>query len=197
MFLILLGNAGIVGAASALILGFVGNSESSSATFKAVVLFGGLTILWALAQSQWLDRRLSRLIEWALRRYTRLEVRDFSSLLRLSGEYRIIEIQINPEDWLANLTLAESQLRSEGIVVLGIQQIDGTYIGAPKPERKILPDDVLLLYGRVGAIQGLDERARETGHKEHEEAVAELERIADEETKSDELKKEPNSVHKR
>ena len=90
--LILLGNAGIVGAASALILGFVGNSESSSATFKIVVLFAGLTILWALAQSQWLDRRLSRLIEWALCRYTRLEVRDFSSLLRLSGEYRIVEI---------------------------------------------------------------------------------------------------------
>ena len=79
-------------------------------------------------------------------------------------------------------------------MVLGIQQSDGTYTGAPKPERKILPGDVLLLYGRVGAIQRLDERGRETGQKEHEKAVAEQEKIAEEEAESDELKQEPNSV---
>ena len=197
MILILLGNAGIVGAASALILGFVRTGESSSAIIKIVVLFTGLTILWTLAQSQWVDCRLSRLIEWALRRYTRLEVRDFSSLLRLGGEYRIIEIQVNAEDWLANRTLAESRLRSEGIVVLGIHRPEGTYIGAPKPERKILPEDVLLLYGRVEAIKRLDERGQSTGQREHEEAVAEQERIADEEARADALKQEPGtSVYK-
>ena len=79
-------------------------------------------------------------------------------------------------------------------MVLGIHRPEGTYIGAPKPERKIFPDDVLLLYGRVEAIKRLDERGQSTAQREHEEAVAEQERIAAEEARADALKQEPGTL---
>jgi K+/H+ antiporter YhaU regulatory subunit KhtT len=186
MLLMLVGNAGIVTAVSALILGFVSQGDSRSTTVRIVVLIAGLTVLWTLAQSQWVDHHLSRMIDWALRRYTRLEVRDFSSLLRLTGDYRVVEIQIEHEDWLANRTLADTRLRAEGVVVLGIQRSDGTYIGVPTSDDEVRPHDVLLLYGRVRALERLDERRRGVaGQREHEEAVAEQERVAAEEARAD------------
>jgi hypothetical protein len=80
MLLMLLGNAGIVTAVSSLILTFLGGRSASSMS-RVVVLVSGLVLLWGVASSQWVDRRLSRLIEGALRRYTALEVRDYASLI--------------------------------------------------------------------------------------------------------------------
>jgi hypothetical protein len=45
------------------------------------VLAGGLVMLWALVANRWVDRWLSRIIAAALRRWTDLDVRDYSSLL--------------------------------------------------------------------------------------------------------------------
>jgi hypothetical protein len=37
----------------------------------------GLPALWALANSAWVVRRLSRLVEWALQRFTVLDIKDY------------------------------------------------------------------------------------------------------------------------
>lgn len=178
LLLMLVGNAGIVTAASALILGFVGSQSTSPLWLRIGLLIAGISGLWTVAQSQWVDRRLSRLIEWALRRYTRLDVRDYSSLMHLGGEYRIGELQIEADDWLVGKSLAGSQLRAEGILVLGIYRSDGGYIGAPRSDRKVLPGDVLVIYGRIAALQRLDERKTGArGTAEHRKAIAEQKKI--------------------
>jgi hypothetical protein len=182
LLLMLLGNAGIVTAVSALILGFVGQKGDTSVWLKVGLLTGGICVLWALAQSQWVDRKLSRLIERALRRYTRLDVRDYSNLLHLGGEYRIAELVVEPGDWLADKTLAESRLRKEGVIALGIKRTDGTYLGAPKSDSKILAGDVLLLYGRDAALERLDTRkAGPRGTAEHRRAIVEQRKVLAEE----------------
>jgi hypothetical protein len=180
LLLMLVGNAGIITAVSALILGFVGHQGEASRWVKVGCLAGGVTLLWGLAHSQWVDRRLSHLIEWALKRYTKVDVRDYTSLMHLGGEYRIAELLVEPNDWLADQTLAQSRLRDEGIVVLGIEQADGTYIGAPKSGRRILSGDLLLLYGRHAALQQLDDRkAGAHGTAEHRQAVAEQKKVVE------------------
>lgn len=185
LILILIGNAGIVAAISSLILTFVSGGESSDLALKVVFLVAGMVILWGLASSKWMDRRLSTYISRILSRYTDLNVRDYDSLLHLAGEYRLAEMEVQAEDWLNNKSLADARLRSEGINVLGIKRPDGTYIGTPGAETKILQGDSLILYGRVSAIEELDRRRKGyLGDREHKEAVEEQKQVEQEELES-------------
>jgi hypothetical protein len=196
MLLMLLGNVGIVSAVSSLILTFVDQNGSVSIAFKMTLLIAGLTLLWLVAMSHWVDFHLSRLIDWALKRYTRLDIQDYASLMHLAGEYRIVEIRIDPEDWLAQQTLGQAQLREEGIMVLGVQRQDGTYLGVPTGTTKLLPKDTLIAYGRVSALAALDERRKDwRGNRQHRAAVREnLEVIHEEENKDPaEHPREPQS----
>lgn len=184
--LMVLGNAGIVTAMSSLILTFVRNGEQSTITLRIVLLVSGLVFLYALASSRWLDRRLTNFIGWALKRYTKMEVQDYASLLHIAGEFRVTEQQVQPEDWLTYRDLRSAKLRDEGILVLGITRRDGTYLGAPKAGTKILPHDTLILYGRGSALERLDQRGKGwAGERDHEEAVAEQEKVIREEEEED------------
>jgi hypothetical protein len=172
MLLMLLGNVGIVSAVSLLILTFVDQNGSVSTAFKVIFLIAGLTLLWIVAMSRWVDLHLSRLIDWTRKRYTHLDIQDYASLMHLAGEYRIVEIRIDPEDWLAHQTLGQAQLREEGIMVLGVQRQDGTYLGVPTGTTKVLPKDILIVYGRVSVLAALDERRKDwSGNCQHRAAV--------------------------
>ncbi|CAN5162947.1 TrkA C-terminal domain-containing protein [soil metagenome] len=186
MLLMLIGNAGIITAVSTLILAFVNQDETESLWLKIVLLVAGLVILWTVAGSQWVDRRLSRLIDKALKQYTSLEVRDFASLLGLSGEYRIVEILVTASSWLANKSVQSSRLREEGVLVLAIQRANGTFLGSPRGHTEINPEDTLILYGHVDALKAVDERPPDTqGRREHRQAVGEQLRREQEERQRD------------
>jgi len=172
--LILLGNAGLVTAVSTLIIGFVGGSESESIWQKVGLLFAGLAALWLAARSKFLDRHLGRVITTALRRYTDLNVRDYDNLLHLAEDYAVSELHVEPEDWICDRSLEAGRLRAEGVLVLGIQRDDGSYIGAPRGDTMIQAYDVLLCYGRSSAMARLDRRRKGwIGDRQHEEAVDE------------------------
>jgi hypothetical protein len=178
LILMLLGNAGIVTAITSLLLGFIKSEGAASFTPRILLLITGLVVLYALARSRWIDKNLSKFISWALKRYTQLEIRDYANLLRLTGDYRVNEFHVEPEDWLANRTLGDLKLRREGIVVLGISRDDGTYIGAPDGSTKVRSNDTMILYGRVSAIEKLDRRKKgKSGDREHDEACEEQEEI--------------------
>ena len=172
MLLMLTGNAGIITAVSSLILAFVNQQDSEILWLKVTLLITGLLVLWVIATSRFVDRHLSHLIDKALKRYTSLEIRDFASLLGLSGDYRIVEILVDPNHWLSNRTLAESRLRDEGILVLAIQHSDGEFVGAPVKNTTIQPEDSLILYGHVDAMKALNDRPQgRRGNAEHDAAV--------------------------
>ena len=104
--------------------------------------------------------------------WTDLDVRDYASLLRLAGEYSVIEMRVRPDEWLANKTLAELDLRSEGALVLGIERTGGSYVGAPRGPTAVWPGDLLIAYGRTSRLKELDHRpAGVAGDQAHREAV--------------------------
>jgi len=182
LFLMLLGNAGIITAVTSLILTFVDLKGSSTAALKIGILMAGIIALWAIASSKLFDRHLSNLISRFLSRYSRLDVKDYASLLHLSGEYRITEMRVAPEDWMANRSLKKLKLSDEGVMVLGITRENGTFIGAPEGPTKIKPDDTLILYGRASDFENLDERKKgRKGNREHKAAVDKQKKIAREE----------------
>ncbi len=188
MTLMLLGNAGIVTAISSLILTFVSTGSDLSGVAKLAFLILGLLILWLASSSRWVDRRLSAVVEKLLARYTKLDTRDYYSLMHLAGDYSLVELEIEPGDWIEDTTLSQCEVGDEGIIVLGIKRADGTYLGAPRGSTRISAGDVLMVYGRVGAIEALDQRHKDRrGDREHLQAVKEQQHVEEEEMKEDPL----------
>ena len=186
MLLILIGNAGLVTVVSMLVLTFVEGADSSSLSIRLGILLGGLVVLWVFASSRWVDRGLSRIIDRLLRRYTELDVTDYASLLRLTGNYRLAELKVADDDWLDGRTLADTSLRQEGINALGVERRDGTYVGSPKGKASLREGDTLIVYGSIEAIRALDRRKKGyLGDREHEEAVRGQEKVLEKETEED------------
>lgn len=182
LMLMLLGNAGVVTVIATLLIGFLKEPGGSSLWLRAGLLALGLGGLIALSMSQRLDRLLSRLVLWALKRYTSLNVRDYAALLHLAGEFAIGELYVQEKDWMAQRSLEKLKLPEEGILVLAITRSDGVFLGAPKGNTVLLPGDTLVVYGRTSRIQSLDERRRGTGGEiAHVEAVAEEKKEQDRE----------------
>ena len=176
MLLMLLGNAGFITAISSLILSFLKTPDSpgmfTTVWFRLTLLAGGLSVLWMVAHSQFVDRHLSRAITAALKRWTDLEIRDYSELLHLSGDYAVAELVVEADDWLADRRLIDLKLSDEGVLVLGVEKPGGQYVGTPRGDYQFTPDDNVLLYGPRDVVASLDERrAGREGNWEHHVAV--------------------------
>ncbi len=127
--LIFLGNAGIITTISSVIFSFISLEQSGFFSTEVIVLVLGLLTLIFLSRSGWVERRLSNVIDKALKRYTDLDVKDYYSLLHISENYRVSELKVEKEDWLVDKNLESLDLGSEGVMVLGIKRHNGKYIG--------------------------------------------------------------------
>jgi len=195
MLLMFLGNVGFVSTISTLVLGFMDKGEPGAFTwlFRLGILATGVVLLWLLAISHWVDRWLSRVISWALRKWSGLEVMDYYTMLNLSGEYRVSSLHVNRGDWLASKKLSDLLLNKEGILVLGIRRTDESYVGTPTGDTEIEPGDTLILYGRDKSIRDLDERSPDhKGDISHKKAVEEQKEVVKKQEKAENIRKGGN-----
>lgn len=184
LILMLLGNAGIVTAMSSLVLGFVREEDQWALWLRLLLLAVGVIGLLLLASSAWIDHQLSRLIDWALRKYTKIELKDYASILHLASGYRISELRVRNDEWLVGRTLSSARLREEGVNVLGIQTRRGDYVGALQGNTRIKAGDTLIIYGRADALEELESRRKGIhGDIQHNEAVAEQRQAVEQEQK--------------
>lgn len=185
MILMLVGNAGIVTVISTLILSFVDTQGPADWGERLGVLAAGLLILWYLARSRLVERALDRAIRSALTRWTRVDVSDYAGLLHLAGDYRVVEMHVDPEDWVAEGALEDLRLAEEGILVLGIERPGAGFLGAPRGRAHVQAGDTLILYGRGEALTDLDQRpAGPTGDLAHQRATVEQGAVEREEEKA-------------
>jgi hypothetical protein len=182
MLLMVLGNAGVVASVSSVLLLVLTPARPGGAGLPARVtlLLASVAGLVAAARSGWVERHLSRLVRWALRRWTRIDTRDYVSLLHLGGAYAVVELDVRAGDWLAGRTLQELDLRAEGALVLGIERggrtgeaaYAGAYVGVPRGPTRVHAGDVLVTYGRAALLDDLDRRpAGAAGDQAHAAAV--------------------------
>ena len=177
--LMFLGNAGVITTISSVIFSFISVEQSGIFSVEVLVLVSGLLLLFLISQSKWIDKKLSAIINKALKKYTYLDVKDYYNLLHLTENYRVSEIEVEDEAWLLNKRLDQLDLGAEGLIVLGIKRKDGKYLGAPTGQTKVKKEDVLVLYGREKLLESLRRRKNgSTGEKEHKEAVSEQEKLA-------------------
>jgi hypothetical protein len=172
MILMIVRSAGLVTIIISLILSLAGTGDSRIIILRLLWLMGGVLVIWLLAKSKAVDHYLGNVIKWALSSWTDLDTRDYASLLHLSGQYRVMEIQVKEGDWLVGKDLKACYLNKEGVSVLGINRDDGSYVGVPRSSTEIYSGDTLILYGRSDQLQDLDKRRADiTGEKSHEQAV--------------------------
>jgi len=158
--LMLIGNIGFVTFVSSLVLSFLTISSTEKAYLTFGILFGGLLLLFLISRSKLLNRILHRLIERLLKRWSRIHVYDYESLLNLAGEFEVITIQVKPDSWMADATLAELKLSDEGVLVLAIRRSDGYFLGSPRGETVLYVNDEVIAYGREGALKNLNDRRK-------------------------------------
>lgn len=174
MLAMLWGNIGIASVLATAIMSFMSAARAEHWWKHGVLLAAGLVLLWWLASSRRVERWLTRAISNGLRRWTRLDVKDYVALLQLQNGYAVSEMKVEPSDWLAGQDLQGAALTREGVLVLGIQKPDGSFIGAPRGDNRIEVDDILVLYAPIRRLQELDQRrAGPPGEEAHEEAVEE------------------------
>lgn len=186
MWLMFLGNAGIITVISSLVLTFVSTSSTGDGLSRFLYLSLGIGLLWLIATNRAFNRILTRLVRKALHRWTDLDLRDYASLLHLKGDYQVMEIEVDHKSWLAHKKLKETRLRDEGIAVLGIQRKDKSYLGAPHGDTFVCPGDTLILYGRRTALMELDVRRQGiAGEQAHQTAIAIQQQIEREQSDRD------------
>ena len=187
MLLMLLGNLGVGAVMATLMLSFMKTAESEYWWLKLIVLAVGLLLLWLAATNRYIERHTNRMISWGLRHWGSFQVRDHVAILQLEGGYAVTELLVESNDWLAEKTLIDLRLPEEGVLVLGIQRAEGTYLGTPTRDTEIRAGDTLVLYGLAERIDELDQRRRgKQGDKAHQEAVEEHEEDLEEQEQLDE-----------
>lgn len=161
LLLMLVGSAGFVTVIATILLGFTGVESTGDGLRRAAILLGGLLVLLFLARSRHADRWLSKMLERLLRRARRLDSRDYSPVLRLTGGWLVAEMKLGEDHWAAGRTLAEMDLPHEGVLVLGIERKDGRWDGAPKGSVALQAGDMVVLYGPEEALDAIDLRPRD------------------------------------
>ena len=152
----------------------LGTTPTQQFVIRLFALALGISVLWMIASSQWVDDRMWRITTAALRRWTSLEAHDYSGLLHLSEGYKVTEFVIDDGSWLAGKSLEEARLSSEGVQVLGILRPDGTYIGTPTADTYMRTRDRLVVHGRASCLVELERRrAGKAGDAAHRQSVEE------------------------
>jgi K+/H+ antiporter YhaU regulatory subunit KhtT len=173
--LMLLGNAGLITIIATLVIGFAGQGDPGDALVRLGTLAGGLILILVAARSRTVDRLLSKIIGRALRRFTKLELRDYVQLLDLASNYAVAELGVEADSWVAEHGLADLHLPAEGVVVLGIRRADGTFLGAPRGHTRIHEHDTLILYGYADVLEDLGtRRVGMEGDRAHVELMSEI-----------------------
>ncbi|MEL7498147.1 MAG: TrkA C-terminal domain-containing protein [Planctomycetota bacterium] len=183
-FLMLTGNIGIAVVIASMMAAFAkGEGEVSETDWwtRISILVGFLALLWIVGTQKWVDQGIERVIAWALKKWTHLDVKDYVSLLHLANGYCVFEIKVNEGDWVSEKSLAETRLTSEGVLVLGIHRQDGNYVGSPNGRTRVEVGDTLSVYGVRDRLEELDLRKQGyEGDKAHKIAIEEQSKIQDE-----------------
>lgn len=153
MFLMLVGNTGIVTVAASVVVGWMEIRDHPKIAPILVMAFTGAILLLALAQSRLFNRSLERLVVHLAERSPKLSVLDYAGLLQVGRGYIVGKHNLRGDEWFCGLRLAESRLRNAGVVVLGVSKPGGEFIGAPHGETRLEPNDLISMYGRASRIE--------------------------------------------
>ena len=156
--LMIVGNLGLVSVMATVIVSLVGSSGPEGALLLQLLwLAAVLLVLWFLVLNPFADRIMCNIIGRLLARTEGFGGRKPARLLQLPAGHGVTQILVHPESGLAGRKLRE--LVANGVVILGLQREDGTYINLPRDGEEVQPADEIFFYGpdqvlaRFGDVQ--------------------------------------------
>lgn len=180
--LMLTGNIGIAVVIASMMAAFAAGAKDGSAInfwMRTIGLVVMLLATWVILTQRWVDQTIEKIIEWSLRTWTDIDVRDYVSLLHLADGYVVYELKVNESDWVADKSLAESTLTAEGVLVLGIHRENGHYLGSPNGATVVHAGDILSVYGPEARLEELDIRKKGyEGDRAHKHAIEDQQKSA-------------------
>jgi hypothetical protein len=168
-------NIGFITVVSSIILSFFDTQNTEDFFMRIAWLVGGTLVLIIISRIKLIDVILSKLVEVSMKRWKRIYVQDYESILHLAGEFEVVDCPVAEGSWLQNKTLAEMQLIEEGVLVLGVTRDDGYFVGIPKGSTRIYALDRVILYGREDLLRKIGKRKKgPEGDKEHQEEATRM-----------------------
>ncbi len=156
-FLMITGNLGLVSVLTTVVVSLVGSSGSEGGLTRQLLWLAAMLLaLWFAVLNPFADRVICGIIGRLLARTKGFGGRKPARLLQLPAGHGVTQILVHPESGLAGRQLRE--LVANGVVILGLQREDGTYINLPGDGEEVRPADEIFFYGpdqglvRFGAV---------------------------------------------
>ncbi len=117
----------------------------------------GLVLIWFGLHSKPAERIIDWGIRMSLRKVGHINPVDYAQMLRVHTGYSVGEFIVEPDHSIANKRLGETRPADSGLLVLGIERVNGEWIGAPDKDTVIKPGDKLIVYGRDERLHAASE----------------------------------------
>lgn len=183
--LVTLGQIGIPAVLAALLVSML-DAESGGLGLLYMLIAAAIAIgMLALSRTKMVDVVLNRLITRALKRWTKLDVMDYTSVLEMERGYRITRLKVLKGSWLSSgKSLRDMRLSDAGVIVLGFHRTND-YIATPSADTVFEVDDEIICYGTEAILDDLATRKRgregakraKIAKQKHEEELDENARI--------------------
>tara|TARA_R110002096_G_scaffold31754_1_gene92808 strand:+ start:2258 stop:2998 length:741 start_codon:yes stop_codon:yes gene_type:complete len=150
--LILVGNLGLMSGAATVVATAVHAEE----TIEVMTLLGMVVMIpitfKLLSKVKFLQRLLDKVLRFTLRRVGMVRAFDYELLLRVRDGYCVSEIELLEDNPVTGKSIGETRPADSGVIILGIEKENGTYLGAPGPQDRMETGDVMMVYGKEESV---------------------------------------------
>ncbi|MFH1847494.1 MAG: TrkA C-terminal domain-containing protein [Candidatus Omnitrophota bacterium] len=150
VFLMILGNAGLVSVTTTLILSFMKGGLAPVLINVTLILLAVLVII-KVSLNKSIVRKLTKKIQEKLIKSPTFTRRPVEEILRLAEGYGIAEVTLPEACSDIGKTLFESSFRQKDILIIAIER-GSSVIPAPHASDKLLTNDTLICYGKLRNI---------------------------------------------
>ncbi len=158
MFLMILGNAGLISIITTLMLSFLMGGLTPILINISIILLA-ILLLIRISLNKGITRRLTKKIQEKLIKSPTFTKRPVEEILRLAEGYGIAEVMLSEECADIGKSLFESSFRQNDILILAIER--GTsVIPAPHASDRLLLNDILICYGKLENIAKIRKKTK-------------------------------------
>ena len=151
IFLMILGNAGLITVITTLVISF-GRTNVVPLLANVAIVLVLIMLLFKILTHKGVTKFLNDKIESRLEKRAPFQKRPVEEVLRIAKNYGIAEVNIKGDFPDLGKALSESSFREKDILVLAIERKD-IVIPTPKANDRILLDDTLICYAKLSNIE--------------------------------------------
>jgi len=155
MFLMIMGNAGLVSVITTLMVSFL-KGGLAPVVVNICVILSVILIVIKFSFNKALTRKLTKKIQEKLVKSPSFTKRPVGEILRLAEGYGVAEVNLHEGCVELGKTLNESSFRQKDILILAIERGSGV-IPAPHATDTLQLNDVLICYGKLQNIASISQ----------------------------------------